>query len=690
MSELAESTYKTIGHGQVDVYAFPVMAHGATWAGGLTVAQTFTAAQVDRCQSIGLGAFDAAFRKRWETGRTTATEEIASSSIDKPATIERLEDGQPRSWNNLAGKEYDATADIDQDDFDATTSEVCIIMHKLNDAKTTVIESDVLWRLTVDTWGVSVPNSEDDDVRISVRLTGDEHAMCSNSAGKAIAWIDTASGGVITLESGLDDVVELDDWPEDDDGSAAITVTTADPGAGDTSLTVRSSSLFSEGQDVLVWSSADSWETGKIASIGGATNITLQDQLDEDHHAGAIVKRTRGFFFFVNNADTPEYLDLGTDYRVVRTGANVTTILNVDGGTKIGTTDDLWMAWCIASGAELWTNNTSDPYGIVHTQCKFVIAPESTFVESTVGFAGAAVAEDVELDFVTSGTDADLEWFAYRFTAAATGKVDAVSFFGLTINGAPTGQVHCEIYSDTGGPLPDAQTGNPSQPIAIADITALETADVFRFTDGPDLTGTTDYWAVLKTGAYTYNDGVTDLILNVWDDAASGVELVAKGDPNGVWSAAAPYDDYKAYVSVSLIGSQEIKRIQGMDISTTFSRTQYNEMGNPLSIERSFDETDVRVTVPMMMSDITTWARVIDKNAASVKTTKPEQSPEVNARLEIYSNTAKNAGDALLTYEMLAIKRSGGEKTANANDRGTKRVTLSGSQFNITFAPTAL
>ena len=684
---MAESTYPTIGAGQVNVFTFPTKAHGASWTGLANIAAMFAQAQVDRCQTVGLGPFDLAMRKRYELGRTSAMEKVASTSVDKAATLEVLESGSMRFWNNLAGQEYDNTSDITQDDFDATTSEFCLLVHKLDNDKTNVIESDILWRCVVDTASpFSVPSSADDDVRISVRVTGDEHVMCANTAGKAIVELITASSSVLTVESSYAGAVERDDWPDDDDGTAVQTVITVDPSAGDTTVTVQSTTGFQAGHEVLVKSSDDSWETNKISSVGSGT-LTFQDALDIDHAVGTLVKRTRGFFYFVHNADTGEYLELGTEYRVVKTDSTTLTIINVDGESDIGSSDDVWCAWSVPSGAEMWTDNDTDLYGVTHTHCKFVVSPESTFDSGTVGYTDTGNTEDTNLDFESSGSNSDTEWYAREFTAADTGKV-ASATIRMQKTGSPSGELWAEIWTDDGGgtSVPSARTGNPSQEIDASDLDGSGGDVTFTFTDGPTITSGTTYWLVVKTANYDYTDTTTEIIWLIDADGNTAGDEIAKADPDAgtVWTIV--NTNYGADLTVNLVGAQEIKRIQGMDSSVTFTRTAQHEMGNTQPVERDFDETDVRITVPMSASDITTWARVLQKNAASVKTIRPEQNPEVYARMIIYSTEDRLAGDALICYEFPQVQRSGGEKSGTANERMTKRVTLTGDQFTIASA----
>jgi hypothetical protein len=409
---------------------------------------------------------------------------------------------------------------------------------------------------------------------------------------------------------------------------------------------------------------------------------------------GAEVSRTRGFFLFVYNQTNSEYLEAGTDYRVVRSSAfgGTIKIINVDGGSKISTGDEVWACWLIASGAELWTDNDTDLYGVTHPMTRFMVSPESTFVTTTAGLDGTAVTEDTHFQLGSSGVSATNEWAAYAFTAAATGKVDNVQAY-FTQDGTGTGEVYAAIYSSSGA-SPSAQIGNPSVPIDATALTHLgtasETLETFYFTDGPSLTSGTTYHVVFKTQAFT-TAAATYVSWRYQSTATAAVSTIRRGDPNGGGAGVPSWAIYDvgssdAEVNVNLIGSQWVRRVQGMDMSVTFSRTAYYEMGSEDTIERSFDETDVRITIPKMASDNTTWSRVVQKNTASVRTVRPEQNPEVWCRLEEYNTVDKNAGDIQLTYEFPSVRRSGGEKTAPANERGTERITLTGDEFTIAAA----
>ncbi len=682
-----EASYPTVGSDQVNAFYFPIKESGAGWVALATIATQFAQAQMDRLQNIGIGAYDLSIRKRHEIGRTPAMQKVAPSTIDKPVTLEWLEYGALRVWNNFCGKDTTNTGDITQDDFDATLSEGLLIVHRLDEAKANVMGSDVLIRTVIENDGMSVPATEDDDLHCSVRLVGDEYFQTSNDAAMAVAFFDVAAVSVWTAEIAYNAIVERDDWPDNDDGTNARTVLTANPGAAATVLVTNDNSNFSVGDIVVIETTAIYWETTKITAINvDGFGITVQDGIGATHDVGSQIRRTRGFFLKVHNNDGSGYLEHCTDYRVAKTDANTLTIINVDGGSEIGATDNIWACWCVNSGSELWTDNDSDVYGITHPMCTLEVSPEATFNSSTIGYDGVAVTEDTELDFASSGTDVDTEWYAYMFTtpAARVGKVDYVEF-NLSKSGAGGGGwVTASIYTDNAGVPADAgELGNPSEPVLISTITAAGTMDRFSFTHGPSLAAATTYHVVLKTHGYTYTDGVTDLMWNVDANGDVASDKVIKGDPNATPIFTVNHTDHGAEVNVALIASQWVRRLNGMDISNSYSRKRVDEMGTSIPVERPFDETEVRITLPKSGSDETTWARLTQKNIASVKTMVPEQNPEVWVRLKVYSTEAKADDDLLLSYEFPQVQRTGGERSIPVNDNVQERITLTGDQRTI-------
>lgn len=679
---MAESSYPTIGHEQADVFVLPIK--NVDWA-GFTLDQTMARAQFDRLQTATIGPIESTERKRYELGRLLAMDTVAPRSIDKPVSFEWSECGIWRIENLLGGLAYNASSDITQDTYEVDQSEICVLIHKLDDSSPTrqVIESSLVWRAVTDNRNWSIPANLDDDIKASCRLTGEHSIITANAAGKVVPNCLTAVGGVLTPL--LATCLERDDWNTDDDGTADRSILTANPAAGDTAITVADATWVAAGQDILIWTSASEWETNRVVSVNAGTNvITLQDALDNDFDVGAVVKRTMGYALFVTNATVgglEAYLELGDDYREIMTGG-VWTIIPVDGGTAISGANVCWVAYMIPSGDTEWVDNDTDLYGITPDCCRLVVDSSNDYSTSTVGLLGVAVTEDTLIDFISSGAGADDEWISYEFTAANSGKVKSVvAHMGKT--GAPAGEMIAQIYTNNAG-APNAALGNPSNPVAHSTLTAAARGSdtTFTWVDGPELTASTVYHIVWKTSNYTYADGVTEVFLDTDADGDAANDPINTGD--GAESPAWVNEpNAGAEVSVTLMGAHVVKRIQGMDVSVNFNRTARYEMGNDTAIDRPFESTDITANVPMFESDITTVARLTNKNPDVVKTLRPEQAPTIYARLEIYKTADKLPADILKCIE-LTVKRTSQEQGATANDVGTKRVSLTGEEFAIT------
>lgn len=491
----------TVGHEKVNVYYFSVKH---------TAAITYANAQFDRLQNIGLGAFDLAQKDIYEVGRKTALVQVPSPSIDKPATLEFNESGSMRPWNLIFGEEHDNSTDIDLSvSGEADQCEGVLLVHKLAEGTTNVVESHVLWRMVPESLGVSTPNSKEDEVACSVRLTGDYWLLTGNAAGKAIVEFKTASTSVITPTAA--GFVERDDWP---DGETQVTTTlSGDEAAGQTILSVTSESGFKIGQLVMIYKDANNWEISKVTAVETGL-VTIQDALDNSYTTGDTFKTTRGVTVFIHNStDQTEgdcgWMAEGDDYRVVCT-SGTTTIINVDSGSAIGTSDVCVISYLLASAAEEWTDNDSDLTYVRDPQTKLVVSPNSDFSSSV-----------------------------------------------------------------------------------------------------------------------------------------------------------------------------ELRRGQGYDIAVTFNRTVSYESGSSVPIRRALDSVEARLTFPGYESDLTTFARLANKNPETVKTMRPEQSPEAYLRQEIYADANKYASDIKVCYELPNAKRTGGENTQAANEQGTKRITVTATNMVI-------
>jgi len=684
---MGESSYPTIGHEQINAYLFPIRT--AAWS-GYTKSQAFTRAQIDRAQTIGMGPVELGERKIYEIGRDSEMDIVPNSSTDKPVTIEYLEFGSMRPENLMTGKAYASAADITQGDFDANYAECALLIHKLSDASPAmVIESTWILRCAADSLGWSIPANNEDDIKTSVKLTAVDQMMTSNSAGMGICEPLIASVASVVSPSGIP--IERDDWGDDDDGTSDRTVLTADPAIGATTLAVRDSSIFSVGHYILIKIDESNWETTRVASIVNPTSITIYDGLDLDYGIGAVVKRTRGFAVVVSNATIAriDYLKQGSEYREKLT-AGVYTVINVDSGSNIGATDDVWVAYNVASAQELWTDNDTDLYNIKPDQVRFLIDSSADFSTETTGFVGTAVTEDAKLDFASSGTNVDNEWYSYKFTALKSGKIKQLAAL-MSKTGSSIGEMYACIYTDTPG-IPAIQTGNPSNPVLISTFAASAHATItggtvtFTWTDGPELTASTVYHVVFKTAGYTYVEGTTEACWLVDVDGDTAGDPIYSGDPNAVpifINTATANNGAEVHVTVA--GAHELKGVQGLDISMTLNRTKRFETGSSDPISSTFEQADVSCNIPMYESEVTTLAKLANKNNGTVKTIRPEQVPYVYCRLEIYRTADKFPADILKCIEM-RLKRTSLEYGASANDVTTKRVTMTGSTLTIASA----
>jgi len=163
---------------------------------------------------------------------------------------------------------------------------------------------------------------------------------------------------------------------------------------------------------------------------------------------------------------------------------------------------------------------------------------ELSISSMTPGYNDTGNTDDTDSDFNTTGAALDQEWFARKFTAVNTGKVQYVQL-ELAKTGAPAGTITASIYSDSSGP--GTQIGNASNAITNTALTASPgTTEEFNWglqegqeADGPDIVAGTDYWVVLKTIGYTYTNGVTEVIWRTDANGAVGLSECWKYDSNG-------------------------------------------------------------------------------------------------------------------------------------------------------------
>jgi len=113
------------------------------------------------------------------------------------------------------------------------------------------------------------------------------------------------------------------------------------------------------------------------------------------------------------------------------------------------------------------------------------------------------------------------------------------------------------------------------------------------------------------------------------------------------------------------------------------SREVSYESGSSIPIRRALNSVEARLTFPGYESDLTTFARLAAKDPDTVKTMRPEQSPEVHVRQEIYKDANRYPGDIRLCYELPKSKKTGGENAQSSNEQGTKRITVTSTNMII-------
>lgn len=184
-----------------------------------------------------------------------------------------------------------------------------------------------------------------------------------------------------------------------------------------------------------------------------------------------------------------------------------------------------------------------------------VVASNSTFVvDQGIVVVGAKLdttdtgnTEDTDNDFTTTGGAADGERYARKFTATNSGAVGTVANVRLKKTGAPAGTIALAIYSDSSGP--SAQIGGLSATKNNTALNASGAEETFTWaTDWPVLTTGVDYWYVLVTVGYTYNNGVTEVIWETDADGAAGLNECYKWDSN----AGTPWTTMGANVGANI------------------------------------------------------------------------------------------------------------------------------------------
>lgn len=604
----------TVGHGSYNVFYFPVKS---------TTSHSMANAQIDRLNRFGLGA-DLGFTPLYEIGRKVIMLQSKAESVDKPITLEIAESGSLRPWNLIFGKTYNNSSDIDQDDGEPTTCEGVLLVHKLNTARTSVIESHIIWKTVPESFSLSVPANINDRVSSSIRLMGEYWAMLGNGAGKGVVEWKTAAGSLLTLTSAP---IERDDWPDDDDGSA---VTESITGIVGKVCSVASTTGFEAGQLVKIAAHTgddiitNGTFTGAITGWSGGANWTAVSDRAK-HTAGATQALTQAAAVVVSGVSYTLTYDVA-----VRSAGTVTASC----GGQSDTAKD-------ADGSYTFTFTASATTALAFTpDTDFDGAIDNVTLESVSTDWETAIIDSVVLN--TSITVRDTLKNEYAPSSVITRSMGTTFFVHNSTAGT-------WLYEGT-----DYIIYNTAGTVKAANISA-----------GTDI-GATDV-CVIAYGIASASEEWTDNDVDLYRVLPSYVKAVV--------SASSDFSS-----------SYELLRLQGLDMSVTFRRSRIDETGSKVPVERPYDGCETRVTLPGLDSDLTTFARLRNLTSTTQKVMTPEQSPAMYFRTEVYENSYRRAGDIKLCYEFPLVHQSAGEISDGANERGRKSNTLIGDTFAIATA----
>ncbi len=610
----------TMGHGQYNVFYFPVKS---------TTSHSMVNAQIDRLNRFGLGAYDLGYTQLYEVGRKVIMLQSKAESVDKPVTFEIAESGSFRPWNLLFGKTYSNSSDIDQDDGEPTSCEGVLLVHKLNTARTNVIESHIIWKTVPESFSVSVPANINDRLSSSIRLTGESWAMLGNGAGKGVVEWETAAASLLTLTT---IPIERDDWPDDDDGSGATEAITA---YGTKTFSVGSTTGFEVGQLIKIIHGTSGNLVSNGSFIGSLAPWTGTNWAYEAgppdvarHTAGSTVALTQSAATVV----------IGNTYQLTFNvvGGSAGTVTASCGGVTLtqrafGNATYIETFDAISTAAIAFTPSTD-----------FNGAIDVVILENTVGLFHFETAIIDSLVANTSITVRDTLVYAYSPGDVIT-RTMGHSFF---------------VHNSTAGTWlyeGDDYLGSCSGIVY----------KIRNLTGGTDI-GATDV-CVIGYGRASATEEWTDNDTDLYKVLPSYVKAVITDQSN--FSSAL-----------------ELLRLQGLDMSVTFKRSRIDETGSKVALERPYDGCETRITLPGLDSDLTTFARLRNLNSSTQKVMNPEQSPEMYFRLQVYENSYKRAGDIKICYEFPSVYQSAGEISDGANERGRKSNTLIGDTFAIATA----
>lgn len=150
---------------------------------------------------------------------------------------------------------------------------------------------------------------------------------------------------------------------------------------------------------------------------------------------------------------------------------------------------------------------------------------------------------DTVYSFSTTDGGAANEQYAQQFTMGGTGhSIDATTVLMSKI-GTPAGTMVAELFADSGG-LPTGGALGTSDAVTID--TAVTTTSPnynwvnFTFSTPVALSASTIYHLVIRTIGYTYNNGVTELLLAGDQGGTHTGEGETYDDGTSTWSSIAP------------------------------------------------------------------------------------------------------------------------------------------------------
>lgn len=187
---------------------------------------------------------------------------------------------------------------------------------------------------------------------------------------------------------------------------------------------------------------------------------------------------------------------------------------------------------------------------------------------------------------VLSGTDTGTNYIvdngtivgqSQSFTSRAVAEKLVEARFNLKIGaGAPTGDLHAELYATAAGIIPTGAALATSQPVLASLIQSGYTEVIFRFEDNVTLTASTQYAIVIR---HT-NGGASDYF-HVEGAAAGTVagENAAAENPAATWTAAAAADLWFSVKATPVWHSRPGEKFRGITHEIVYD----GESGGPFT-----------------------------------------------------------------------------------------------------------